>query len=192
MAVSRPGQIGVGVQGYAPFKSKPESGDKGTGPFTRLTTVGINGRRVSFTGKIPGNNKGTGPFTRLAAFGIMGRRVSFVSKALTEDDNLLGGGAETRKPLTKAEIRGLKAIYGPRVMLQPEIAPAISDEVPEVEEPTLEYRQPTFEYIQTTPHPTEKYSILKWYTIPVVPEKKMGIGLILAIMKAHENHNSFI
>ena len=140
MAKTRHGQKGIGVRPYLGFSpKKPASGPKadgqvtrltsigiggrrrlsgkGTGPFTRLTSMAINGRRVSFQPKTPAIPPEEDVVTRLLPFGIGGKRVSFIAKTPSVvEDELGGAGKRTRvkkkRKLTTEEIRGLEVAYG--------------------------------------------------------------------------------
>jgi len=48
--MTRLGQTGIGQEPYQGFQPKAPN-NKGTGPFTRLITIGIGGRRVAFLPK---------------------------------------------------------------------------------------------------------------------------------------------
>lgn len=76
MAITRLGQIGIGVQRYT-FTSP-----KGDGEITRLLTFGIGGARAVFTDK-PLKEEAV---TRLLTYGIGGQRVTFVAKPIKPPD----------------------------------------------------------------------------------------------------------
>jgi len=91
MATSRLSQFGIGATPYTGFTAK--DGASVGHPFvkgTRLTQIGIGGRRASFYAKDPAAGASSHPFvkgTRLTQICIGGRRVSFSAK--TEADDLL-------------------------------------------------------------------------------------------------------
>jgi hypothetical protein len=106
-------------------------------------------------------------------------------------EDLLGGGAD--KSLSRAEIRGLKAIYGKGIVLEPapEVKPIVVPEsVPEFE---FELGQSELaDFATKTFKQAQKDSILEWYAIPSKPVLGTDIGLILSMVKAHYNNNSLV
>ena len=94
MAKTRHGQTGIGERPYSGFNPKSPLPPR-VGKFTRLSQMGIGGRRYKYIGA-----RNTGPFTRLTSFGIGGRRVLFIGKSPVTDENSKGHG----KKLTKRQI----------------------------------------------------------------------------------------
>lgn len=216
MAITRPGQIGVGVQAYPGFSPKSpatspkgagqftrllsigiggrqrSSSNKGLGPFTRLTSMGINGRRVAFVAKSPagGGGKGTGQFTRLLSYGIGGKRVSFEPK--TSFNETIGGGT-TKKKWTDEQLKNLDAFGKAQLGIlrdETEVSPE-SYIAPAIEVPEIEFSPDTIVSPEKTVSPLlPEVSILQ-----SIPERIEGIDtetdedilLILALITAHDS-----
>jgi len=214
MATTRHGQKGIGVRPYAGFSPKTPALPKGTGqftrllsigiggrrrlasskgigPFTRLTSMGINGRRVEFVAKKPaGGGKGEGQFTRLLTYAIGGKRVVFVAKSPADTDSTLGGAPKYTDEQLKAMDDFGRIQMGLPTKEQEE-SQEISEEIiipdiPEIsilpdKEITLDL--PESELVQLSQVRQESFE-------PTLQEKiseEDDIGLILAIITAHEN-----
>jgi len=202
MAKTRHGQKGIGVRPYAGFVPKnPASGPKssatvtrllsigiggrrrktgkGEGPFTRLTTMAINGRRVVFEPKNPIIPPVELVVTRLLTFGIGGKRVSFEPKTPfeTASTNVMGGGKKIygvkKKQWTDEEIKGLEA-YGKASL-------RIVDEPEEISTPSTE----ELVILERQEEPELAVSIDSQVGLDSIESPDMG--LILAIWEAHNS-----
>ena len=171
MAKTRHGQTGIGERPYAGFSPKsPAASAKGTGKFTRLSQIGIGGRRYKYIGA-----RNSGPFTRLTSFGIGGQRVAFIAKSPVTTD-ISGGskGTKRKKKLTAEQILGLDT-FGRIQMGLP------------VSEPETLIAPETIESPETIIAPSEQeITILgEGLGIPEPIEIDDDILLILAILEAH-------
>lgn len=158
MATTRHGQSGIGVKPYLGFSPKTPASSpkasgkvtrltsmgiggrrrvdgKGRGQFTRLTSMGINGRTVEFEPKTPAIPPIETIVTRLLSYGIGGKRVAFEPKTPI-DTTPTGGGKipkKKKKVFTQEELEGLEAYGKARLGIVEkveEILPSIVDEIP--------------------------------------------------------------
>lgn len=137
MAITRLSQLGIGAADYVGFQPKnPASVDK----ITRLTLIGIGGKRVEFEPKTPVIVSQL--VTRLTQIGIGGKRLIFLPKtaAEVEDENTPGIEKKT-KVYTPREIEGIKAMFPSFPAQVPELHPVL-EQVFGVEVEPLEAAQP--------------------------------------------------
>ena len=177
--------MGVGGQRVA-FTPKTGGGGKGEGQFTRLITVGIGGQRVSFVPKDSGGGgKGVGQFTRLVTFGIGGQRVSFEPKSAEEDTS--GGAKKVRtdskgKRLSQEEVDGLEAYGRARAGIVEEIPEIVEIPIPKSQE--IEYILDSSILPESEIFPDSQ---VRQVELTEELETEQDIGLILAIIQAHNN-----
>jgi len=178
---TRHGQYGVGVESYAGFSPKsPAVSQKGTGRFTRLTSVGIGGqRRLSY--------KGIGRFTRLTTVGIGGRRVLFLPKTA---EIAVNGGTTGVRRYTQSELDRMDDFGRIQLGLKTKEQERIDKEKAILNIPDLSILQESIEYHEIEVVPLSQVSQLGLYEFrPQTLQEKISdeddIGLLLAIIEAH-------